>query len=62
MFFKCKHPLSMLGVRKKETVQQVDDNFECVTYHFICFKCNSDVTKGYSRLIHGVENFLGKAL
>lgn len=57
-FFGCKHPASRLHVQKDETVVDSPDdpqNYEHVTYHLYCLRCNAPVEIGYARIKGGVE-------
>jgi hypothetical protein len=49
-FLKCKHPLDNLMVEKKETRTSMDDEFNKVTYHFVCSKCGKPVKTEYAEL------------
>lgn len=57
--FKCKHPIDKLYVKKEQTVEKVDKDFEHVTYYFRCVKCNKEINIKHARLIYGVTAFLG---
>jgi len=60
MFFKCKHPFKDLVVRKAATIEKVDASFKCITYHFLCNKCDKDLDKTYVHLIGGATAFLNR--
>jgi Fe2+ or Zn2+ uptake regulation protein len=56
--FKCNHPISELMVKKDQTVEQQDADFDHVTYHFVCMKCGKDVNITYAKLRGDVVEFL----
>lgn len=60
MFFKCKHPADALLIRKQETVEPIDKDFDRVTYHFRCIRCDKEINKSYARMIGGLEGFLSR--
>jgi len=57
-FLKCKHPLDNLMVEKKETRTSMDDEFNKVTYHFVCSKCGKPVKTEHAELRHEGSFFL----
>lgn len=57
-WFKCKHPAAALRVARPETVVNVDEDFNSITYHLSCGHCGEPVDVHYSQLIGGVEAFL----
>jgi len=59
-WFKCKHPFQSLEIRKAETIEPEEEDFNKVTYHFKCNKCGADVDTHYSKCTGGVEVFLAK--
>ena len=62
MFFKCKHPAEYLMVAKEQTVEQFDADYDHITYHFTCYKCNKPVTIKHAKMIGGVDAFLKRGL
>lgn len=58
--FKCKHPANSLIPKKEQTVEQEDRDYEIVTYHFVCTRCESPVQLKHARFIGGVEGFLNR--
>ncbi len=59
--FKCNHPFETLIVEKGQTVEVKDADFDIVTYHFQCGKCNALITKKYAAMRGGVKAFLGRS-
>lgn len=60
-FFKpCTHPFDRLGVEEHATSEIKDEDFEHITYHLICRKCNKRLPLKYTKLIGGVEAFLDR--
>jgi len=60
MFFKCKHPASMLFVYSEETVEPNDEDSVIVTYHLYCRKCNEKIDISYAKLIGGVDAYFAR--
>lgn len=57
-FFKCNHPADWLMVEKDQTVEPLDDDFESITFHLRCIKCNEKVDINYAKMIGGVDAFI----
>jgi hypothetical protein len=58
MFFKCKHPANALDVEKGQTIEpskQCPEEYQLITFHFICSKCSEPVKISYSRLRPEIE-------
>ena len=56
--FKCKHPVDSLIVDKDATIKNIDEDFDEITYHFICIECDKKVNVGYAKMIGGVDAFI----
>jgi hypothetical protein len=56
--FKCTHPANRLGVERKETVEPMHDDFNLVTYHLVCIKCDKQISLNYADPIGGSAGFL----
>ena len=57
---KCKHPAESLGVLKEHTTANIDEDFDQVTYHLFCVRCNSPVDIKHAKWIAGVDAFLAR--
>ncbi len=60
MFFKCKHPFDSLVVEKGSTKENYDEDFDHVTFHLYCIKCNSSLEITYAATIGGIEGFMSR--
>lgn len=59
--FKCKHPAAYLTIYStKPVVEDVDQDFERVTFRMHCIKCNTQVDKSAMTLKGSVEEFLNR--
>ena len=56
--FKCKHPANMLMVEKDSTIKNIDEDFDEITHHLICLKCDETVKIKYAKMIGGVDAFM----
>lgn len=59
-WFKCKHPFDRLAIEKAETSEKIDNDFNKVTYHYRCMKCNTVLRHSYTKCVGGVEVFLAE--
>ena len=59
MFFKCRHAVSKLVVRKEATTEAIDADFIRITYHLRC-TCGKDVSIKHAILLNGIKGFLAK--
>jgi hypothetical protein len=48
----------MLAVEHKETVKPLDKDFNLVTYHLVCIKCDKQISLNYADPIGGSAGFL----
>lgn len=58
LWFKCKHPAERLVVEKKETIEQIDDDFDVITYNLQCGVCKTNIKVTYARLRNGISGFM----
>ena len=49
--FDCNHPIAWLAIEKTQTVTKIDDEFQRVTYHYFCRKCEQQINKTHAELI-----------
>lgn len=56
--FGCKHEADWLCVDRKPTVTKIDDDFERITYHLWCMKCERHVDISHASCIGGVPAFM----
>lgn len=61
MFFKCKHPFRSLIIQKESTTKNIDRDFEEITHHLLCRKCNTKLDLSYAEMIGGLEGYYGRA-
>ena len=61
-WFKCKHPFWAIVVEKEQTEVQADEDFIHVDYHFICMKCNTQLTHKHARCVGGVDAFIKRGM
>ena len=54
---KCNHPANSLVVYKDATVENIDEDFNKVTYHLQC-SCGEMVDIKYAKMIGGVDGFM----
>ena len=60
--FKCSHPANMLVVERKETVRPPDKDFNLVTYHLVCLRCDKQISLNYADPIGGSAGFLERGM
>lgn len=60
-WFKCGHPAKLIAVEKEQTTEQQDCEFEIVTYHMKCLRCDAPLKFLHGRIIDGVTVFLDRA-
>lgn len=58
MFWTCKHPAASLVVARDATVEQVDEDFDRVTYRLSCRACGKPVEIRHAVMRGGVQAFL----
>ena len=51
---RCSHELKYLVVEREQTVQ-IDNDFNQITYHFLCTNCNKEIKINHRQTILGVE-------
>jgi len=61
-FFKCKHPFNKLGVYGPEKKENIDQDFDKITYRFVCYKCHEKISISYAKMIDGVKGFLERPI
>lgn len=62
--FGCNHPAFRLHTEREHTVEKSDkfpEDYEIVTYHLYCLKCDAKVPVTHVRCIGGVDGLMKRA-
>ena len=58
--FKCNHPANRLSVLKAQTIANIDEDFDKVTYHLSCGSCGEHIDVSYAAMIGGAHAFIAR--
>ena len=58
--FKCNHPFKYIHVRDSEFTERINADFDRVTYHLYCRKCNEKLPLSYARMVGSTKEFLNR--
>jgi len=59
-FFECNHPFNRLVVEKEHTVENIDADFNRITYHLVCQKCKKLLPLSHAEVIGSTTEFLNR--